>query len=102
MKEINGYTCYQDADLAKLAPVIDKARALMERELHNHEDAGTCVGGAGVAVNYVGPRQRKMSRKILVSAPFQGNTGSWHATRSATKFLELNGMDVHWYDGWMD
>lgn len=95
---------YRDADLAQLASLFDHARALAAEDAARGGDEGTSVLGAGIAVRYRAPRRRvgTYARKIVVSAPFQGNVGSSRACQRALEYLRTSGIDAFWHDGRMD
>jgi len=103
MRTIKGINCYENKDLDDtFTQTINQARELVREELHQFHDEGTCVLGAGVCAWFVHPRCRTPQRRILVHAPFQGNVGSYRATRTAQAFLEGKGIECAWSDGRMD
>jgi hypothetical protein len=99
---------YKDADLSKFATAIAEAQAMIDADALQvraaHGDSGTCVIGAGIAVNYRGPRRRVTSDKVVASASrfFQGNSSQHRACERALAHLQAAGLDVFWNDGRMD
>jgi hypothetical protein len=91
-----------DIERAKLLPVFEAARAVRDEDVPRFRDEGTCVLGAGIAIYYRAPRQRKPSIRVIVDAPFQGNVGSARACERALKLLRNSGVDAFWHDGRMD
>jgi hypothetical protein len=95
---------YRDADLAALAPVLVKAEEIMRWDVASKKfrDDGTCVLGAGVAIDVLPPRARNPRRQVVVHAPYQGNVGSYNACQRAAAYLRMMGVACYWYDGVMD
>lgn len=93
---------YKTADLPALEPLVATAREMVRQDMIMHRDAGTSVLGAGIAIWYRAPRKRTDCRKILIEAPWQGNTGSQQACKRALEYLRQHGVDAIWYDGRMD
>jgi hypothetical protein len=81
---------------------ISDARKVAEHDAKIGRDEGTCVLGAGVAVDVLPRGCRRPQRRIVISAPFQGNIGSLNACRRALALLIIAGLDAYWYDGVMD
>lgn len=66
-------------------------------------DEGTCVTGAGIAVEYLPPRSRYPRTLIIVrSYRWQGNIAQYKACEVTLKWLQEIGIDCYWHDGTMD
>ncbi len=63
-----------------------------EWEANGYEDSGTCVIGAGIAIDGT----------VAIKQVSQGNMSSYAAAKPAIKFLKENGIDAYWDDGRMD
>jgi hypothetical protein len=81
---------------------VVNAVGMVSEDAANTKDSGTCVLGAGIAVNVLPARCRVPRRRILVPAPFQGNVASYEASKRAILALRAAGLDAYWYDGTMD
>jgi hypothetical protein len=94
---------YRRADLDAISHLISEAQQMAIRDADNVEDKGTCVLGAGIAVNYRGPRKRYDRTKVIVSSGrHQGNCAQHASCARALQFLRDNGVDAWWHDGAMD
>jgi len=111
MKEVKNYhgepiMAYQDADLDKLATVIAHAAMLWHAEWKKQggEDKGTCCGGKGIKVPYIGPRKRNYEYKNIIDCSWvQGNLSAQASVAPALEFLKEQGIEAATYnDGWMD
>lgn len=100
------YVCYQDADIKELNGVLWRAKHLWNEEWYRQgrTDEGTCTGGKGITVDYIGPRKRNPTRETIVPAPgVQGNLSAARSVGPALDYLEKNGViGAKYYDGWMD
>ena len=96
---------YQDADLEKLGPVfaIAETKWVYEWNRLGAIDEGTCCGGKGLEVLYIGKGCRKPSYKMVVRCNFvQGNVAAAKSRYPAVEYLKTEGVDVSYNDGWMD
>lgn len=84
------------------ADVYVKARIAAGEDAKGCRDEGSCVLGAGVAIDVVPKGCRIPRRVIVVGAPFQGNVGSEKACVRAVEILRTSGLDAYWYDGILD
>lgn len=98
---------FQKEDLKSLeehgvfAEATDKWRTDWERD--GAPTGGTCVGGNGLAIWYVGPRKRKPERLIVARPPHFGTDCEAHYTRALAYLREvLDTEDVSYHPGWMD
>ncbi len=65
-------------------------------------DEGSCTGGKGLYLKD-NPGWKYHSPEIVVSGPpCQGNLGAARTRHGAIKYLAENGIEVSYYDGWMD
>ncbi len=95
----------QKADLESLAPIFSEAREawLAEWRRQGATDEGTCCGGKGIRVWYVGPRKRIAKRLLVVESPgCQGNLSASRSSRPALEILRASHIECQYYDGWMD
>lgn len=84
----------------RIVALIATAQEMTATDAKRETDQGTCVLGAGIAIDVkVGRKER---RRIVVGAPFQGNVGSFRACARALAFLQSEGLDAYWHDGNMD
>lgn len=76
------------------ANLLREAERIMhvEWESNGYDDRGTCVLGAGIAVDGV----------VAIRQVTQGNVSSHAAAKPAIKFLKEHGIDARWDDGIMD
>lgn len=74
--------------------LLKEAERIMhdEWEANGYDDRGTCVLGAGIAVD----------GSVAIKQVTQGNVSSYAAAKPAIKFLNEHGIDAHWDDGIMD
>ena len=82
--------------------VIADAKRVVADDASRCRDEGSCVLGAGIAIDVLPKRCRLPQRRILISAPFQGNVGSQKACKRALALLRISGLDAYWYDGIID
>lgn len=95
-------TPYREPELLSHAGAIETASRMARRDAVGVRDQGTCVLGAGIAVDVVGHGKRKATRRVIIHAPFQGNVASYKACQRACNYLREKGLDCYWYDGVMD
>lgn len=76
------------------ANLLREAEQIMhvEWESNGYDDRGTCVLGAGIAVDGT----------VAIRQVTQGNVSSHAAAKPAIKFLKEHGIDARWDDGIMD
>lgn len=76
------------------ARLLHEAERIMhaEWEANGCDDRGTCVLGAGIAVDGT----------VAIRQVTQGNMSSHAAAKPAIKFLKEQGIDARWDDGFMD
>jgi hypothetical protein len=66
-------------------------------------DHGTCCGGKGIEIWFVGPRQRVAKTRNLVHCSWvQGNLSASRSVQPAIDFLKSRGIECRYNDGWMD
>ena len=98
-------TAYQDADLERLYFVFEKATQLWidEWERQGQSDEGTCCGGKGIQLLYIGKGCRNGRYKNVVSCGWvQGNVSAQKTVGPALEYLKSNGVEATYNDGWMD
>jgi len=89
----------KEKDLHELA---GHARCMVQEDAKKCRDEGTCVLGAGIAVYAIPDGCRNPRKVLLTDAPFQGNVGSYKASKRALEWLKSQGVEAYWYDGVMD
>jgi hypothetical protein len=92
----------RESELARWAEQIKDAKRVAADDVLLGSDVGTCVLGAGVALDVIPKGGRIARRRIVIDAPFQGNVGSRLACENALALLVDAGLDAYWYDGIMD
>ena len=96
---------YQRDDLLKLREIIHNAEHLWFNEWveAGSKDEGSCCGGKGIEVWFLGPRKRaaKPSR-IITCSWVQGNISAQRTVQSALAYLKAHGIKAEYTDGWMD
>ena len=112
MKKVKNYygdaiTAYQKPDIDELRAkgVLDKAYRLWlnKRQELGSEDHGTCCGGKGIEICYLGPRKRNHEYTNIVTCTFvQGNTAAAESVGPALEYLKSKGIECRYNDGWMD
>lgn len=68
-------------------------------------DVGTCVGGAGIAINYRKPKCRTYKRRIILHPPSSATQGAstWEASvKDVVGWLKAHGVDCFYHCGYMD
>ena len=80
----------------------DAAQFMVDEDARVCRDDGTCVLGAGIAVYAIPNGCRNPQQCFLTVAPFQGNVGSYNASKRALEWLKSQGVEAYWYDGRMD
>jgi hypothetical protein len=96
---------YQVADLATLRSYLEEAKRLWHEDWLDldNQDEGSCTGGKGFRVWFAAPRKRSANRSLVVEAPpTQGNVSAFKSHHRALAYLQDNGIDANYYDGWMD
>ena len=88
-----------EKDLQDLAA---QAQVMVDLDARVCRDEGTCVIGAGIAIYAIPEGCRKPQQCLLTVAPFQGNIGSYNASKRALDWLKDRGVEAYWYDGRMD
>ena len=110
MKQVKNWAgnlinAYQDEDLAAKMPFIEAAKSIWYAQwlANGGIDEGTCCGGKGIQIYYIGKGKRKYSQKVIVPCSFvQGNVAAARSVQPALDFLAANGIEGSYYDGWMD
>ena len=110
MKQVKNWAgnlvnAYQDDDLAANKSLFAAAASIWYDSWVRSGvgDVGTCCGGKGIQIYYVGKGCRKYSQKIVVPCSFvQGNVAASVSVKPALEFLAANGIEASYYDGWMD
>lgn len=66
-------------------------------------DVGTCTGGKGLRVWYLGKGKRKPVEMTITRCDWvQGNLSASASVKPAIKYLKDQGINATYYDGWMD
>ena len=97
--------CYQKADLEKINGFIKYAEQLWYDEWVKQgcKDEGTCCGGKGIEVWYLGPRKRYADTINIVRCGWvQGNVSAQRSVQPALAYLKECGIECSYNDGWMD
>ena len=99
--KVEGVLVYTPELTEFLKGVTNRANQLRDLSAH---DEGTCVLGAGIAIQVFYPRKRIPSQLILIHAPFQGNVGSFKALKPVLEYIkkEFPQLNARWEDGNMD
>ena len=98
-------TAYEVNDLNPKLPILHRAEQIWYETwvAQGSIDAGSCCGGKGLEVDFVAPRQRYPRTINIVSCNFvQGNISAYGSHGPALKYLQENGIDARYNDGWMD
>lgn len=96
---------YQKDDIERLRPLFRAASDAWEQEWikQGKKDEGTCTGGKGIEVWFVGPRQRVAKPlRVIASPPVQGNLSAQRSVDVALNILKDAGISAEYNDGWMD
>tara|TARA_R110002020_G_scaffold2158_1_gene9946 strand:- start:1667 stop:1999 length:333 start_codon:yes stop_codon:yes gene_type:complete len=96
---------YQPADIEKLRPVFARATEIWYQTWKEQgaTDEGSCCGGKGIQVVYLGKRKRNWDFKtVVLSPPVQGNVSAHRSVGPALEYLKSEGIDATYYDGWMN
>jgi len=83
----------------------DAWEAECARYVAKHGDVGTCVAGAGIAINYRAPRCRRYERKVILHPPHTSGQGAstWeHSVDTIVSWLKDHGIDCFYHCGYMD
>tara|TARA_R110000796_G_scaffold23953_4_gene68562 strand:- start:57 stop:407 length:351 start_codon:yes stop_codon:yes gene_type:complete len=95
---------YQPVDIEKLRPVLDRAAVVWNHTWREQgaTDEGSCCGGKGIQVVYLGKRKRHWEYlTVITSPPVQGNLSAARSVQPALDYLKSEGIDAKYYDGWM-
>jgi hypothetical protein len=101
---------YQATDLPKLQDPIDCAKTLWrdrcQTYLDKNGDMGTCVLGAGIVIDYLGPRCRTPRRKTIIAVSqvcnAQGSLVWEDSVKEVVEYLKSRGVEAHYAPGNMD
>ena len=112
MKTVKNYngdpiTAYQKPDIDELRAkgVLEKAYRLWLNKWREQGsvDHGTCCGGKGIQICYLGPRKRNYDYANIVDCRFvQGNLSAAESVGPALDYLKSKGIECSYNDGWMD
>ena len=96
---------YQPADIDKLTSILKFSEKLWHDKWveQGSKDEGSCTGGKGIQVWFCGRNKRTAELKTVVRCPTgQGNLSAEASVMSALDYLKAEGMEVRYYDGWLD
>jgi hypothetical protein len=96
---------YQPADIERLMGVLREAQEIWYAEWvrQGRVDSGTCCGGKGIEVWFLGKRKRSAEpRKVIACSWVQGNLSASCSVQPALDYLKANGIEAEYNDGWMD
>lgn len=96
--------CYQKPDLQKLVGFFKYAEDLWYNEWikQGSKSDGTCCGGKGIDVWYLGPRKRYADKINIVRCSWvQGNLSAQRSVQPALDYLKECGIECAYNDGWM-
>ena len=93
---------YKHKELLNLERLIFNANVLSSRDAQETHDQGTCVLGSGIALYVVPPRCRNAKMKVVVPGLFQGNVSNRKHLENALKYLQSNGVECFYFDGYID
>lgn len=100
------YPVYRDTDLELIAPTVNEAKKLwkdlQDEKFKKDGDTGSCILGAGISVNYLGPRKRKAVRKLLFGPSYQGCGTFEPSVEQVVQFLKEKGVEAYYFAGRMD
>lgn len=108
VKKYNGeiIQAYQAEDLEKLKSVFAAAKALWIQKWKEQGalDQGSCCGGKGISVPFIGKGKRNYESINVVSCDFvQGNVSAYQSVPEVLAFLREQGVvEASYNDGWMD
>ena len=108
VKKYNGemIQAYQAEDLEKLKAVFAAAKALWIQQWREQGalDQGSCCGGKGISVAFIGKGKRNYESINVVSCDFvQGNSSAYQSASAVLAFLKEQGVvGASYNDGWMD
>jgi|GEM_PF-2131500 len=108
VKKYNGeiIQAYQAEDLEKLKLVFAAAKVLWIQQWKDQGalDQGSCCGGKGISVPFIGKGKRNYESINVVSCDFvQGNVSAYESVGGALAFLKEQGVvGASYNDGWMD
>ena len=96
---------YQREDIAKLQDVFGTAEQLWYDawQKQGSKDEGSCCGGKGIQVWFLGPRKRAAQPYTVIRCGWvQGNVSAQKSVNKALAYLKSQGIEAEYYDGWMD
>ena len=96
---------YEVKDLEPQLPILRMAAQIWFETwvAQGSIDEGSCCGGKGLEVDFVRPRQRYPRTRNVVSCDFaQGNIAAYKSHGPALKYLNENGCEDRYNDGWMN
>ena len=98
-----GVMAFEDADLAVHGSLFGEAGTAWEEDLaQSGGDRGTCVLGAGIAVNYVPPGGRKPRTLLIIRSPGQADC-RWCIDRAMAILVSQLGPGMVFFEpGLMD
>ena len=112
MRRVPSYHCQgeivnalEDSDFKKMKTVFDEAAAawIAEWQKQGSTDEGSCCGGKGIQVWRVRKGCRVAEHFTAVDCPpVQGNVSAGRSAGPALQYLEEQGIEATYYDGWMD
>jgi len=98
---------YTEEEVKSFSKTIETANSLWcqraEEYRQSGESDGSAVCGAGIAIRTLFPRERKPQTRKILTAPYvmQGSL-SWESSLSEIlAFLEANGIECHYVEGWL-
>jgi hypothetical protein len=95
---------YQREDIQSLRHFITHAENLWYDEWvkQGSKEEGTCCGGKGISVWFIGPRKRSAEpRNIIACRWVQGNLSASRSVQPALDYLKECGIEAEYNDGWM-
>jgi hypothetical protein len=95
---------YQREDVIELQPVFGAAEQLWfdSWQEQGRKDEGSCCGGKGIQVWFLGPRKRAAQPRTIIRCDWvQGNLSAQASVEAALAYLKEQGIEAEYYDGWM-
>ena len=96
---------YQDADIEEIRPLLAEAKHLWDQEWRDRgsKDEGTMCLGKGLQFWYLKKRGRYAEPRTIIRSPdCQGNISAAESRYPAMELLSDAGVEMSYYDGWMD